>query len=100
MTTPLFDIWIESDYTDKLRISVSEGGPDKPHNPDNALATAEIERRDDFPADTIHRHNTGAPASMVRFAMLPDRVRNDALDTLARAYIALQENGHDFTTCE
>lgn len=98
MTTPLFDIWIESDYTDKLRISVSEGGPDKPHNPANALASVEIERRDDFPADTIHRHNTGSPASMVRFAMLPDRVRNEALNTVAQAYIALMDAGHDFNT--
>lgn len=99
MTSQLFDIWIDTeDVPGTAQIEIFEGGPTARH-PRASLAVKHVPDRGDIPGSPcIHRYNTGAPASMVQFALLPDWIRNDALEALAEAFVFLEQNPSGYDT--
>lgn len=102
MSTPTFDIRIDTNNspgTVEIEIYETVDTPNgRETNTRETLAVKRVPDRGDIPGDGDSWFDTADPAQMAQFAMLPDWVRNDALDTLALGYIALMDRGHDFNT--
>lgn len=87
-TIPKFDIWIDTEAKPgTAKIEIFHAGPDQ-KSPRVSLAVKHVEDRGGIPdSPCIHRYNTGAPNSMLRFAQLPDWIRNHTLEALAEAFV-------------
>lgn len=103
MTTPTFDIQITTNplrgYAEIEIYSVdTDADGVRSTNLANSLAVKRVALREPIPGDGDQWFDTGEPEQMAKFATLPDWVRNSALETLAEAFVSLDDNPGGFTT--
>lgn len=103
MTNQTFDIRIDANYRPgTVEIEIYPVGVDasggRVTDTSRSLAVKKVRDRGDIPGDGDQWFDTGSPEQMAEFAALPDWLRNDALTTLAEAFVFLDENPSGYDT--